>query len=341
MVKTTASSPADRKVHGESGSRASCKINTRASVPFAPTAPSDPFPLPKRRRGSAELRARTLLVPSEVMGTREELWIRLLPSCGTMWQRFCPHRSQSCRRVSRGPQMFWGVPWVSQGVFSVSEGCPVSQGVPKCSGAPPGVSKVSGCLGESLGVSGVPRYFRGILGVLGGPQVFWSIPGFFTGQRVSWRVPGYFGGPRVSQRVPQMSRGSMGVLGGISGCLRGSPGVPRVKGSLGAVPGYLRGLRVFRGGPGCLRGSPTAPNSACRWGVTLCEAPLCCATRLVFLQHWVAESSATRTCPSRAHMASVESPLLGRNLAWGRQRGERGGKTFSTGFWGKPASFGG
>lgn len=47
----------------------------------------------------------------------------------------------------------------------------------------------------------------------------------------------------------------------------------------------------------------------------MCEAPLCCATRLVFLQHWVAESSATRTWPSRAHMASVESPLLGRNLA--------------------------
>lgn len=36
MVKTTASSPADRKVHGESGSRASCKINTRALVPFSP-----------------------------------------------------------------------------------------------------------------------------------------------------------------------------------------------------------------------------------------------------------------------------------------------------------------
>lgn len=56
-------------------------------------------------------------------------------------------------------------------------------------------------------------------------------------------------------------------------------------------------------------------------GLTLCEAPLCWATRFVFLQHWVAESSATRTCPSRAHMASVESPLLGRNLAWKRASG--------------------
>jgi len=70
-------------------------------------------------------------------------------------------------------------------------------------------------------------------------------------------------------------------------------------------------------GPRCF-GSPwlpPAPSAGCS-GLTLCEAPLCCATRLVFLQHWVAESSATRTWPSRAHMASVESPLLGRNLAW-------------------------
>lgn len=67
---------------------------------------------------------------------------------------------------------------------------------------------------------------------------------------------------------------------------------------------------------------------------TLWEAPLCWATRLVLRQHWVAESSATRTCPSRAHMASVESPLLGRNLAWktrekkqgkGGKKGEGGG----------------
>lgn len=52
---------------------------------------------------------------------------------------------------------------------------------------------------------------------------------------------------------------------------------------------------------------------------TLCAAPLCCATLLVFLQRWVAESSATRIWPSRAHMAKVESPLWGRNLAlWAR-----------------------
>lgn len=58
------------------------------------------------------------------------------------------------------------------------------------------------------------------------------------------------------------------------------------------------------------------PTPSTGWsGLTLCEAPLCCATRLVFLQHWVAESSATRTWPSRAHIARVESPLLGRNLA--------------------------
>lgn len=50
--------------------------------------------------------------------------------------------------------------------------------------------------------------------------------------------------------------------------------------------------------------------------LTLWDAPLCWATRFVFLQHCVADSSATRTCPSRAHMARVESPLLGRNLAW-------------------------
>ena len=50
--------------------------------------------------------------------------------------------------------------------------------------------------------------------------------------------------------------------------------------------------------------------------LTLWDAPLCCATRFVFLQHCVADNSATRTCPSRAHMARVESPLLGRNLAW-------------------------
>lgn len=62
-------------------------------------------------------------------------------------------------------------------------------------------------------------------------------------------------------------------------------------------------------------GARDPPPSGGRRGLTLCEAPLCCATRLVFLQHWVAESSATRTWPSRAHMASVESPLLGRNLA--------------------------
>lgn len=50
--------------------------------------------------------------------------------------------------------------------------------------------------------------------------------------------------------------------------------------------------------------------------LTLWDAPLCWATRFVFLQHCVADNSATRTCPSRAHMARVESPLLGRNLAW-------------------------
>lgn len=62
--------------------------------------------------------------------------------------------------------------------------------------------------------------------------------------------------------------------------------------------------------------------------LTLCAAPLCCATRLVFLQRCVADSSATRIWPSRAHMAKVESPLCGRNLAcpckrwWGNRKSE-------------------
>lgn len=71
----------------------------------------------------------------------------------------------------------------------------------------------------------------------------------------------------------------------------------------------------------CRRGASRSALPSPRQGLTLCEAPLCWATRLVVLQHWVAESSAMRTCPSRAHMARVESPLLGRNLACG----DRGG----------------
>lgn len=170
-MKTTASSPADRKVHGESGSRASCKINTRASVPSAPTAPPAPVPPPKRRRGGAEPGACTLLGPSEVMGTREELWIRPLSRCGTIWQRFCHHLSRQ-----RG-----------------TGGFPGSLDVPRCFGGP-------------SGVSGGPQVFRSILGcfksqqgswgslvVLGGPWVFWSIPRCFTGQWVSWGSPKYLG----------------------------------------------------------------------------------------------------------------------------------------------------
>lgn len=58
--------------------------------------------------------------------------------------------------------------------------------------------------------------------------------------------------------------------------------------------------------------------------LTLWDAPLCWATRFVFLQHCVADNSATRTCPSRAHMARVESPLLGRNFAWGVKNEKKG-----------------
>lgn len=170
MVKTTASSPADRKVHGESGSRASWKINTRALVPFSP---------------DKGLRS---LSPSK-------------PPAGA------PPNPAALR-------------------------------LPLCLTAP-----------EPLLVPRCPRR-RGAVG------------------------------RNYSRPAPPTALPSLSPAG-------------RARGRYGARD----------------------PPHGGRRGLTLCEAPLCCATRLVFLQHWVAESSATRTWPSRAHMASVESPLLGRNLA--------------------------
>lgn len=50
--------------------------------------------------------------------------------------------------------------------------------------------------------------------------------------------------------------------------------------------------------------------------LTLCAAPLCCASFLVPLHTPVSESSANLTCPSLAQLTTWQSPLNGMNLAY-------------------------
>lgn len=54
----------------------------------------------------------------------------------------------------------------------------------------------------------------------------------------------------------------------------------------------------------------------CYDSLTLCAAPLCCASFLVPLHTPVSESSANLTCPSLAQLTTWQSPLNGMNLAY-------------------------